>query len=52
MADEAIVVQGLEKSYGSVRALGGVDFAARTGSVLGAMVVGVATVWGLRLVLA
>ena len=27
-------------------------FAARTGSVLGAMVVGVATVWGLRLVLA
>jgi len=34
MADEAIVVQGLEKSYGSVRALGGVDFAARTGSVL------------------
>ncbi len=27
--------QGLEKSYGSVRALCGVDFAARTGSVLG-----------------
>ena len=33
--DEAIVVEGLEKSYGSVRALCGVDFAARTGSVLG-----------------
>src|SRR5215216_6802499 len=35
MTDDAIVVQGLEKSYGSVRALGGVDFAARSGSVLG-----------------
>ena len=35
MADDAIVVEGLEKSYGSVRALCGVDFAARTGSVLG-----------------
>src|SRR5215216_2669550 len=35
MTDDAIVVEGLEKSYGSVRALGGVDFAARTGSVLG-----------------
>jgi ABC-2 type transport system ATP-binding protein len=33
--DEAIVVEGLEKSYGSVKALCGVDFAARTGSVLG-----------------
>ena len=33
--DEAIVVEGLEKSYGSVRALCGVDFSARTGSVLG-----------------
>ena len=33
--DDAIVVEGLEKSYGSVRALGGVDFQARTGSVLG-----------------
>src|SRR5690349_21893975 len=33
--DEAIVVEGLEKSYGSVRALCGVDFAARTGTVLG-----------------
>jgi ABC-2 type transport system ATP-binding protein len=33
--DDAIVVEGLEKSYGSVRALCGVDFAARTGSVLG-----------------
>jgi ABC-2 type transport system ATP-binding protein len=35
MIDDAIVVEGLEKSYGSVRALCGVDFAARTGSVLG-----------------
>jgi ABC-2 type transport system ATP-binding protein len=35
MTDDAILVEGLEKSYGSVRALCGVDFAARTGSVLG-----------------
>ncbi len=35
MNDHAIVVEGVEKSYGSVRALCGVDFAARTGSVLG-----------------
>src|SRR3954454_24533821 len=35
MTDDAIVVEGLEKAYGSVRALGGVDFSARTGSVLG-----------------
>jgi ABC-2 type transport system ATP-binding protein len=35
MTEEAIVVEGLKKSYGSVRALCGVDFAARTGSVLG-----------------
>jgi ABC-2 type transport system ATP-binding protein len=35
MTDDAIVVEGLEKSYGSVKALGGVDFAARAGSVLG-----------------
>jgi ABC-2 type transport system ATP-binding protein len=36
MSDEhAIVVEGLEKSYGDVRALNGVDFAARTGTVLG-----------------
>jgi ABC-2 type transport system ATP-binding protein len=35
MNDDAIVVEGLEKSYGPVRALCGVDFAARTGSVLG-----------------
>src|ERR1700742_166778 len=35
MADEVFVVEGLEKSYGSVRALCGVDFSARTGSVLG-----------------
>src|SRR3954454_13809515 len=35
MPDEAIVVEGLEKSYGSVKALGGVDFTARTGSELG-----------------
>src|SRR3954467_1468142 len=33
--DEAIVVEGLEKSYGTVRALCGVDFAAQTGSILG-----------------
>ncbi len=35
MNDDAIVVEGLEKSYGPVRALCGVDFAARAGSVLG-----------------
>ena len=35
MNDHAIVVEGLEKSYGTVRALCGVDFAARTGTVLG-----------------
>jgi ABC-2 type transport system ATP-binding protein len=35
MSDDAIVVEGLEKSYGPVRALCGVDFTARTGSVLG-----------------
>jgi ABC-2 type transport system ATP-binding protein len=35
MTDDAIVVEGLEKSYGSVRALCGVDFSARTGTVLG-----------------
>src|SRR5262249_31972655 len=33
--EDAIVVEGLEKSYGSVRALCGVDFSAQTGSVLG-----------------
>jgi ABC-2 type transport system ATP-binding protein len=35
MTDDAIVVEGLEKSYGSVRALCGIDFAAPAGSVLG-----------------
>src|SRR5688572_3481913 len=35
MNDDAIVVEGLQKSYGSVRALCGVDFSARSGSVLG-----------------
>jgi ABC-2 type transport system ATP-binding protein len=35
MTEDAIVVEGLEKSYGSVRALDGVDFAARRGTVLG-----------------
>src|SRR3954462_15012471 len=35
MSEDAIVVEGLEKSFGSVRALCGVNFAARTGSVLG-----------------
>src|SRR3954470_25070570 len=33
--DHAIVVEGLKKSYGSVQALCGVDFSARTGTVLG-----------------
>jgi ABC-2 type transport system ATP-binding protein len=35
MNEDAIVVEGLAKSYGSVRALRGVDFAASSGSVLG-----------------
>src|SRR5919106_3387757 len=35
MSDDAIEVEGLEKSYGSVRALCGVDFSTRAGSVLG-----------------
>jgi ABC-2 type transport system ATP-binding protein len=35
MSDHAIAVEGLEKSYGEVRALCGVDFAAQTGSILG-----------------
>jgi ABC-2 type transport system ATP-binding protein len=35
MQDDAIVVQGLQKSYGDVKALCDVDFSARTGSVLG-----------------
>jgi ABC-2 type transport system ATP-binding protein len=35
MTEDAIVVEGLKKSYGSVDALRGVDFTARTGSVLG-----------------
>src|SRR4051794_21860185 len=35
MNDDAIVVEGLQKPYGPVRALWGVDFTARTGSVLG-----------------
>jgi ABC-2 type transport system ATP-binding protein len=35
MTDDAIVAEGLEKSYGAVKALCGVDFAAPTGSVLG-----------------
>jgi ABC-2 type transport system ATP-binding protein len=35
MSEDAIVVEGLAKSYGSVKALCGVDFSARTGSVLG-----------------
>src|SRR3954464_14953980 len=33
--DDAIVVEGLKKSYGAVQALCGVDFAARAGTVLG-----------------
>jgi ABC-2 type transport system ATP-binding protein len=35
MTDDAIVVEGLKKSYGTVRALCGVDFSARAGTVLG-----------------
>ena len=35
MTEDAIVVEGLKKSYGSVRALCGVDFSAQTGTVLG-----------------
>jgi ABC-2 type transport system ATP-binding protein len=35
MTEDAVVVEDLEKSYGSVRALCNVSFAARTGSVLG-----------------
>jgi ABC-2 type transport system ATP-binding protein len=35
MDQDAIIVEGLEKSYGSVKALCGVDFSARTGTVLG-----------------
>jgi ABC-2 type transport system ATP-binding protein len=35
MTECAVEVEGLEKSYGSVRALCDVSFAARTGSVLG-----------------
>ncbi len=35
MTDNAILVEGLQKSYGNVHALRGVDFAAATGSVLG-----------------
>jgi ABC-2 type transport system ATP-binding protein len=35
MNHDAIVVEGLEKSYGSVHALRGVDFRARAGTVLG-----------------
>src|SRR6187431_3253736 len=35
MTEDTIVVEGLEKSYGSVKALCGVDFTARTGTVLG-----------------
>src|SRR3954449_7102140 len=34
MAEDAVMVEGLKKSYGSVRALCGVDFSARTGTVL------------------
>jgi ABC-2 type transport system ATP-binding protein len=35
VGEDAIVVEGLEKSYGSVRALCGIDLHARAGSVLG-----------------
>jgi ABC-2 type transport system ATP-binding protein len=35
VAESAIEVQGLEKSYGKVRALDGIDLEARSGTVLG-----------------
>ncbi len=35
MNDHAIVVEGLEKSYGTVKALCGVDFTVETGTILG-----------------
>ena len=35
MDEDAIVVEGLKKSYGAVQALCGVDFSAQTGTVLG-----------------
>jgi len=35
MTDDAIVVEELEKSYGAVKALCGVDFTAPSGSILG-----------------
>jgi len=35
MDQDAIVVEGLRKSYGAVEALRGIDFSARTGTVLG-----------------
>jgi ABC-2 type transport system ATP-binding protein len=35
MNDHVIVVEGLEKSYGDVHALCGVDFAVETGTILG-----------------
>ena len=35
MSEHAIVVEGLDKSYGSVHALAGIDFAAQSGTVLG-----------------
>ena len=34
-AEQAIVVRGLVKAFGDVRALGGVDLEVRTGTVLG-----------------
>ncbi|WP_141548063.1 ATP-binding cassette domain-containing protein, partial [Nocardia farcinica] len=35
MNDTAVVVEGVEKSFGAVRALRGVDFVAHQGEVLG-----------------
>jgi oleandomycin transport system ATP-binding protein len=35
MGEPAVVVEGLEKSFGDVRALGGIDFAVPAGEVLG-----------------
>ncbi|WP_405166138.1 ATP-binding cassette domain-containing protein [Nocardia sp. NBC_01499] len=34
-SDQGVVVEGIEKSFGAVKALRGVDFAATTGEVLG-----------------
>ena len=35
MADDAVLVEDLRKSFGTVTALAGVDFAVPTGTILG-----------------